>query len=117
MADNLADIKKMMEQLTQAQLTHKAPDNRKIRLLCLDGGGVKGVSSLRMLQEIMDEVDRLERLKESEGESTDENSHGRQNEPRPPLKPCQYFDLICGTSTGGLIALMLGRLEYVSSHG
>lgn len=24
--------------------------------------------------------------------------------------PCQVFDLICGTSTGGLIAVLLGRL-------
>ncbi|KAJ2976799.1 hypothetical protein NQ176_g4736 [Zarea fungicola] len=29
------------------------------------------------------------------------------------MKPCDCFDLICGTSTGGLIALMLGRLEFV----
>ncbi|KAJ5675273.1 Acyl transferase/acyl hydrolase/lysophospholipase [Penicillium maclennaniae] len=28
-----------------------------------------------------------------------------------PLKPCDVFDLIGGTSTGGLIAIMLGRLE------
>ncbi|KAH8913678.1 FabD/lysophospholipase-like protein [Atractiella rhizophila] len=28
----------------------------------------------------------------------------------PNLRPCQFFDLICGTSTGGWIALMLGRL-------
>lgn len=26
-------------------------------------------------------------------------------------KPCEYFDLIGGTGTGGLIALMLGRLR------
>lgn len=26
-------------------------------------------------------------------------------------KPCDHFDLICGTGTGGLIAIMLGRLR------
>lgn len=25
-------------------------------------------------------------------------------------RPCDVFDMICGTSTGGLIAIMLGRL-------
>ncbi|KAH8894272.1 FabD/lysophospholipase-like protein [Thozetella sp. PMI_491] len=29
----------------------------------------------------------------------------------PSTKPCEVFDLIGGTSTGGLIAIMLGRLE------
>ncbi|KAH8924970.1 hypothetical protein BT69DRAFT_1217100, partial [Atractiella rhizophila] len=27
--------------------------------------------------------------------------------------PCDVFDLICGTSTGGWIALMLGRLGMI----
>lgn len=26
-------------------------------------------------------------------------------------KPCDHFDLICGTGTGGLIAIMLGRMR------
>ena len=28
-------------------------------------------------------------------------------------RPYEYFDLICGTSTGGLIAIMLGKLGMV----
>ncbi|KAK4235071.1 phospholipase [Achaetomium macrosporum] len=56
---------------------------RKLRLLSLDGGGV-----------FMDEL----------------NSK-RKERSLPPLKPCDVFDLIGGTSTGGLIVIMLGRLE------
>jgi predicted acylesterase/phospholipase RssA len=66
---------------------------RGLNILSLDGGGVKGLFSLLVLQKLMDEVevrgslDGLRRL------------------------PCEYFDLICGTSTGGLISIMLGRLQ------
>ena len=64
------------------------------RVLSLDGGGVRGLSSLLILREIMEEIQRRSGAEET------------------PL-PCQYFDLIGGTSTGGLIAIMLGRLKMV----
>jgi len=66
------------------------------RILSLDGGGVRGLSSLLILREIMEEIRRQTKAAKA------------------PL-PCEYFDLIGGTSTGGLIAIMLGRLGMVTS--
>jgi patatin-like phospholipase/acyl hydrolase len=66
------------------------------RILSLDGGGVRGLSSLLILRDIMEDI---------------ENMTGAEATP----KPCEYFDLIGGTSTGGLIAIMLGLLGMVMS--
>lgn len=46
-----------------------------IRLLSLDGGGVRGLASLYLLKQILSYVGNP--------------------------KPCDYFDMIGGTSTGG----------------
>lgn len=51
---------------------------KDLRLLSLDGGGVKGLSALIILQQLMETVD-----------------------PKNPPKPCDYFDMIGGTNTGG----------------
>jgi patatin-like phospholipase/acyl hydrolase len=48
-----------------------------------DGGGIRGLSELIILEEVMYRIKHAEGLKEF---------------PRP----CEYFDLIGGTSTGGL---------------
>ena len=40
-----------------------------------------------------------------------ECNDGEPPEPDKIPKPCDYFDLIAGTGTGGLIAIMLGRLR------
>jgi patatin-like phospholipase/acyl hydrolase len=77
--------------------------SKKVRILCLDGGGVKGVASLRMLKDIMAEI-RIQEQRTRPDQSISQSS----------LKPCDYFDLICGTSTGGLIALQAGICENVS---
>ena len=62
-----------------------------------DGGGVRGYSMLILLQELM-----YKTYNETEGKAP-------TKEQIP--KPCDYFDLIGGTGTGGLIAIMLGRLR------
>ncbi|SPN99519.1 related to calcium-independent phospholipase A2 [Cephalotrichum gorgonifer] len=68
-----------------------------LRVLSLDGGGVRGYSMLIILQEIM-----YRTYVEIEGKAP-----RRDQIP----KPADHFDLIVGTGTGGLIALMLGRLR------
>ena len=69
-------------------------------ILSLSGGGVRGISSLYILKKLMRQIER-ERLDTT------------QPRPQTPLRPREIFDLIGRTSTGGLIALMLGRLEMV----
>jgi patatin-like phospholipase/acyl hydrolase len=65
-----------------------------VRILCLDGGGFKGLSSLVILKELMAQIS---------------GQYGNTLK----LRPCDYFDLICGTGTGGLIAIILERLQLV----
>lgn len=77
-------------------LVIKAPEMKRVPIiLALDGGGVRGLSSLLILEKLMQEIQRIE--------------GGNKL-----LLPCECFDLICGTSTGGLIAIMLGRLRMVT---
>jgi patatin-like phospholipase/acyl hydrolase len=78
-----------------------------LRILSLDGGGIRGISSLYILKDLLEQI---ERDRKAEARHTELRSQA----PLSPLRPCDIFDLICGTSTGGLIALMLGRLEMVS---
>jgi len=75
---------------------------RPLRILTLDGGGVRGLSGVLILKFLM------MRLKFEE-----EKRLGHKLPDYP--EPWKYFDLICGTSTGGLLALMLGRLRLVPS--
>ncbi|KAL2135632.1 hypothetical protein VTI74DRAFT_7582 [Chaetomium olivicolor] len=69
-----------------------AEDDEAVNLLSLDGGGVRGVSSLIILDSIMKKI---------------RDMYGLDEVP----KPCENFHMIGGTSTGGLIAIMLGRLR------
>lgn len=55
---------------------------KNLRLLSLDGGGVRGLSGLYIIKRLMHEID-----------------------PLSTMNPCEYFDMIGGTSTGGYIPL------------
>jgi patatin-like phospholipase/acyl hydrolase len=59
-------------------------DETGLCLLSLDGGGVRGLSSLYILKGLMTRL-----------------NHERQQKGLPAVKPCEVFDLIGGTSTGG----------------
>jgi patatin-like phospholipase/acyl hydrolase len=56
---------------------------RDLCLLSLDGGGIRGLSSLLVLKQLMETIG---------------SKAGLESAPRP----CDYFDVIGGTSTGGL---------------
>ncbi|KAH8929789.1 FabD/lysophospholipase-like protein [Atractiella rhizophila] len=71
----------------------KKTNDQGVRILAIDNGGICTFSTLYMLEVVMFHVGEL--LGVPEGEE---------------IRPCDVFDLICGTSTGGWIALMLGRL-------
>lgn len=69
--------------------------NQRPRILSLDGGGVRSLSSLLILREIMKNISHSENSSET-------------------LLPSKYFDLICGSGMGGVFAIMFGRLQMVS---
>ncbi|KZM25365.1 uncharacterized protein EKO05_0000583 [Ascochyta rabiei] len=78
-------------------------------ILTLDGGGIRGYSSLIIIQRLMHEVAQCERrLQEEEGPVPGSN---RREFDEDALLPCHYFDYMYGTSTGGLISVMLARLR------
>jgi N-terminal domain on NACHT_NTPase and P-loop NTPases len=75
------DIRQILANVALSNNTQAASLSRKCRnLLSLDGGGLRGLSILYILRDVMAKV----------------NEHHD-----PPLKPCEVFDLIGGSGTGG----------------
>ena len=63
-----------------------------LRLLALDSGGVRGLLTLQILKQLIDTIN-LEL----------------------PLKPYNYFNIIRGTSTSGLVLITLLDLRLIRS--
>lgn len=69
---------------------HFRPDGLPKRILALDGGGLRGILSLGILEKVED------LLRDRHGGGKD-------------FRLCHYFDLIAGTSTGSIIAAALAQ--------
>ncbi|KAJ8129286.1 hypothetical protein O1611_g4345 [Lasiodiplodia mahajangana] len=68
-------------------------------VLSIDGGGLTRIYiSLLLLRALMNEINKFEKSGDASS-----NHHA--------IRPCDYFDYIGGSSTGGLLAIMLGRLR------
>jgi patatin-like phospholipase/acyl hydrolase len=73
-------------------------DSTGLCLLSLDGGGVRGLSTLSIIKMIMQQLN-YERKKAAN---------------LPPAKPCEVFDLIGGTSTGGHVDKFCGKRNILT---
>ncbi|EGU78772.1 hypothetical protein FOXB_10714, partial [Fusarium oxysporum f. sp. conglutinans Fo5176] len=67
-----------------------------LRVLSLDGGGIRGLSSLMILAKVMEKIPTRQRGEEA--------------------KPCDHFRCITGAGMGGVLALLLGCLKLTVSQ-
>jgi predicted acylesterase/phospholipase RssA len=74
----------------QTRDEHLRSDGRPKRILALDGGGLRGILSVGILQKI-------------------ETVLGERHGGGDGFRLCHYFDLIAGTSTGAIIAAALAK--------
>jgi patatin-like phospholipase/acyl hydrolase len=69
-----------------------------------DGGGIRGLSELLIIREVMRRLMVEENAKREKG--------GTELLSELP-KPCDYFDLIGGTGTGGCVIYLLGHITHM----
>ncbi|KAK7247962.1 calcium-independent phospholipase [Aureococcus anophagefferens] len=82
-----ADVERRLAARLRAALGRRdAPTNRGLRVLSLDGGGSRGVITIQLLKEL-------------------------QARAFPGREPSDVFDLVVGTSTGAILAVLLGAKQ------
>lgn len=91
LALRIEQLEKMLAQ--QAKNNPASLNQCGLCLLSLDGGGIRGLSTLYIVKGLMIRL-----------------NHKRQEAGLPVVKPCDIFDLIGGTSTGGFVSKTLSFL-------
>ncbi|KAL9003436.1 MAG: hypothetical protein Q9188_003686 [Gyalolechia gomerana] len=135
--DNVPDPKKEWTKPLVDFLAHRLrrEEWNKQAVLSFDGGGIRGYGSLLIIQNLMNKIgDEERRLDELEGRIGKTKSSFAPGAYKPIIPnpatnsrfeasdtnnlrdsslflPCHYFDYVVGTSTGGLISIMLSRLR------
>jgi hypothetical protein len=87
--------------------------------ICIDGRGIDLYPCLVTIQLLMHEIWMWENKIADDDQATAESGAdiGSQNDavervpPESELLPCHYFDFFYGTSHGGVLAILLGRLR------
>jgi hypothetical protein len=87
--------------------------------LCLEGGAMQSYSSLVVVRLLMHEIWMWENEMADDDQARAESAAGSQSWNDPPervpieseLLPCHYFDFFYGSSHGGVVATLLGRLR------
>ena len=105
---------------------------KKIRILALDGGGMRAFVSLEILKHLEHEISKLLHKNKHNSNNNDNNTtnkrstkNSRRRDRRryrrkrkhemEEVKISDYFDLICGTSTGAILASFIG-LKHLSAN-
>ncbi|CAM9866954.1 unnamed protein product [Phaeothamnion confervicola] len=70
---------KLLSALGHHRWRPRQPGQRGLRILCLDGGGTRGVMTISLLRQIMEACGK---------------------------EPHDVFDIVCGTSTGGILSVL-----------
>ncbi|KAL9180648.1 hypothetical protein ACHAXT_011101 [Thalassiosira profunda] len=73
---------KLLAALGHNEWSPKMPGQRGLRILCLDGGGTRGIAAVQSLGHLVKAMDGVE--------------------------VCDAFDMIVGTSTGAIVAFLVG---------
>lgn len=66
---------------------------KQLKILTIDGGGLQGISTLLILDNLLNAIAQ------------------KNNVPNSKPRPCDVFDVIAGIGPGGWLALLLGRLQ------